>query len=109
MNRKTAIRWSTMAGLLTAAVALADYVGVMADEDTGTVALSSLEARIANWNAITGTPTTVAGYGITDGATESWVIDYVVANTTPIDMTNEPAFRGWLYQEQVALQAGLEK
>ena len=95
MNRKTAIRWWTMAGLLTAAVALADYVGVMADEDTGTVALSPLEARIANWSAITGTPTTVAGYGITDGATLSWVVEYVSENTNPKSMTNEPAFRGW--------------
>ena len=107
MNRRTAIRWWTLAGLLVAVIAWADYVGVMADEDTGTVALSSLEARIANWNAITGTPTTVAGYGITDGATESWVIDYVVANTTPIDMTNEPAFRGWTNIWQTLITAHL--
>ena len=40
MNRKTAIRWWTLAGLLVAVIAWADYVGVMADEDTGTVALS---------------------------------------------------------------------
>ena len=47
MNRRTAIRWWTMAGLLTAAVALADYVGVMADEDTGEVLPQAVEDRIA--------------------------------------------------------------
>ena len=90
--RKIAVAVSSF--LLTVAV-YAGYVGVMTDEATGIVAPPVLEARIAKWAAITGKPTTVDGYGITDAATESWVAQYVSDNTTPMDMTNEPAFKGW--------------
>ena len=86
------------ASFLTTIAAYAAYVGVMADSSTGTVALPSLEARIAKWAAITDHPTTLAGYGILDAPTWQQMIDYVVDNTTPIGFTNEPAFVGWTNQ-----------
>jgi len=70
----------------------AAYVGVMADSSTGTVVPPSLESRLSSLPGM---------------ATMQWVIDYVAANTTPTDMTNEPAFKGWTNLYHVPLMAHL--
>lgn len=96
-----------VASFLTTIAAYAAYVGVMADTTTGTVAIPALEARIAKWTAITDHPTTLSGYGILDAPTWQQMIDYVVANTTPIGATNEPAFIGWTNQWHVPITTHL--
>lgn len=98
--------------LLMACTAHAYNVTVTADTDTGAVSLPKLEARIGNWHSLTGVPTTVSGYGISDAATIGWVgqlvSDAIASLATTGDLssiTNEPLFMAWTNEWHTPLTA----
>jgi hypothetical protein len=65
----------TATGLGAVTTGAANYTPVITTDAYGRIATIANTAISLPWGQVTGTPTTIAGYGITDGLTTSSTID----------------------------------